>query len=604
MSHRNLPIPALAVVLGVLATHAAAQRDPRADDPTPPPPTFAQRSPLFGDDRTVDLLAELLDDDDPRVRTRAASALGESHNPDAAPHIRRAMDDPSALVRVAALRAAVELPLPDRRELLARAAQSDRTALLYEAMRLSREHPDLQVVDVALARDDADTPRLLPTLLASANRLGVRIRPETLAHWLTSGNPAIRRAAAENAALSSDASDELGPEVRSSAPPLLEALREAVDGTGEPLLAASALVALARRAPDEARRRLADNLAHDHPARRRGALRAMAVLGVREGLADRLDDESALVRLAAVRAAGALRCRACIDGLMTHLLARPTDAHRAAEASLRAIGGQDVHQPVVDALRRLCYRPGEMPHALRLRTLRALCGILADANTPAGLDLRLDLLADVPAGNLPGISLSSSLPEAVAASIEHLDDPRITPALRALLAIYNDKAPSYLRAEASPMATPVPYSESSAAACMLALARRGDVESLPAIARPATLIYEDLRLGEQNVAAARAAEMLDTPATRQQVETLLLEILTGRSYGSEAIFHASISAGRLGLESAAPALRRIAYEVRPRRDVIAAAGWALERIAGPLDRPLPDPVPRVSDLWIIRKARE
>ncbi len=605
MIHPNRLIPILATTLALAAasTPAAAQRNrPESRADTPPPPTFAQPGPLFGDDQTVAMLAELLDDDDPRVRTRAVSALGETHNPDAATHVRRAQDDPSDAVSVAALRAACQLPLPDRRELLARAARSDRAALIFEALRLSRAHPDVQVVDVLLARQEAHTPRLLPALLVSANLLGVRVRAERLSHWLTTGPPALRRAAAENAALPLDASDEVGPEVRSSAPPLLDALAQAVKRDDEPLVAGAALVALARRAPDEARRRLRANLAHRHPARRRGALRAMAVLGVDEGLVERLDDQAALVRLAAVRAAGALRSRVCIDGLMDHLLARPTDAHLAAEASLRAIGGDEVHPPVVAALRRLCYRPGDMPRPLRLRNLLALCGILEDANTAAGLELRLEILAGVPDGKLPDLSLSSSLPGAVVASVERLDDPRITPAIRALLETYNATAPAYLRAESRPMSSPVPYSQSSAAACMLALARRGDVQSLPLIAKPATLIVEDLRLSEQNAAAARAAALLETPQTRQQAGDLLMEILTGRAYGSEALFYAALSAGRLRLAPAEPALRRIAYEDRPRSDVIAAAGWALERIAGPLETPLPDPVPYVSDLWILRKA--
>ena len=342
---------AWAILIPLVSATAAA-----AETRLPQPHLVDQRIPLrsFGDADDVRLLASLLDDPDPRVREHATADLGTTDNPTALPHIRRGLADANLEVRQAAVTAAAQFP-PRLSAKIVTAALADPDArMVWTALRAAVElslksaAPQLRAL---LARD---APALRMSALKTLTRLALPAEAGSLKTLLSAPSPAVRLAAAENASL-------LAPADAGGA--LADLTRLARRGT--PAVRGAALAAMGKLDPTTAAE-LADNASeHTNPLVRRGAVRAFQHAGRKNRIRTFLADPSPMVRLAAVRAAGKLKCADCAEPIFTILLDAPFDdwfekplqrtppagdLHLAAREALESIATPQIAQLAARAL--------------------------------------------------------------------------------------------------------------------------------------------------------------------------------------------------------------------------------------------------------------
>jgi len=600
----------------------------------------------FGDDRNVELLARLRDDPDPVVRARAAQSLGETHNAGARPYLEAAVADEDPDVRAVAALAGAELG-PAGTELGRAGAEVVRRALgdespvvlraaLHAAARLG-VRPVASEVAALLRHADAGIVVLALDVLTEAPLVADADRLRAL---LGHADARVRAAALRNIAL-------YGAEGASFAEAVLSL---AAEDAGIPLfLRARAVEALGAVGADGAEARAAFEAAakSDSPLLRRAAVRAYRAQRRAEKIAPFLSDRSAGVRIAAVRAAGALRCGDCVDRLFELLWTAPLDPKDPAPADLRRprperrmhyairralvrIGTDSVAQGAAafleakeDDIRALDPGPkGEVderwltparqdvehPHDsgwhrrhLMIRNGRAAAWLLGELKSPAAIKTLLAWAA--PPGD-GGLKLDNEVKPRVAEALGKIGDRSAIPPLLDELKRCPSQGVRFLRAQKRPMPPYVEWREETACELIGALARLQARAAVPTILAVADVELKlgqgSTRLNDASAAAARVLGALTTDENRAAVAAAVIEGLDN-SYDLLAHYEFARAAGALRVDAAAANLRRVLDEDRQDARVMRAAAWALQQITGRTPK-IPQPKPRQSDMWIVRQV--
>jgi len=358
-------------VLALALAAGAALAGPGAEKKLAEPHLADGRVPveLFGSDRDVRLLGALLAEDDALAREQAAIDLGRTRNPRALPHLRRALNDPEPKVRSAAASAAAEFPADlagpivlaaltdarggDRDPVRSRAARRTVWSVLAAVRTLSLRSAGGRV-GALLADDD---PALQADALATLTHLGLPAEADSLRKLLASRSTFVRLRAVENAMLAPKARARvLAGELAKLAAGDVAAVR------------GSAVAALAKLGLPSADENIERARRDPNLLVRRGAVRALAHAGRADAIGEFLRDPSPAVRLAAIRAAGTLRCADCAASLFTLMCDAPYDdyfeapydrppppgdAHLAARAALQALATDEVARLAAARLARL-----------------------------------------------------------------------------------------------------------------------------------------------------------------------------------------------------------------------------------------------------------
>ncbi|MFW6132884.1 MAG: HEAT repeat domain-containing protein [Planctomycetota bacterium] len=606
------------------------------------PPRPAPRPALeYATDRVVELLGGLLDATDPRTREAAVRDLGETGNTRAVAHVARALDDENVLVRCAAVRAAGGFEPRLAAPLVSRALHSSERRVLLAGLDVARDLSVARTATLVALLDDEHPDVRAATLSALSARREAAPAPK-LARMLDDPSPAVRLAAAQNAiALPADGA-------HAAVLPVLRNLAE----RARPALRAAALPALCKLGGASDRRRLPSALNDESPWVRRGAVRAMG-LAAEAGLLDHADvearltrvltddDETEMVHLAALRAAGRLpfRTDAGIDAVVRAMLDAPYDDWDA-RIGRRGPPAGDLHHAARTALLRMAGDAGKVRllnrarEALRAEMRRLLaddaaqrvvrlsrrnartCCLLMGAvarndgpEDPAAYAYD-DLLKWLGGDALPiESSVRVELSEALAGIARRTGDRRCVGVLLGELDEYRRRGIQVLRAAAAMRPGP-PYLSEAAVAAINALAELRVTEAWQAVARIALVRHggsKGLRLDAEAGAAARASKALLTPDNRAEVARTLTAILADEAYGARGTrFDAAIAAGELKLDHPPllDALRQPLKGPQPlaMMPLLQASRWALEQITG--EAPDLPEIERIAGYWIIRELSE
>ena len=591
---------------------------------------------MRGDDDDVRLLAIAAQDEDPRVREEAVRNLGKTGNPAALEAVRKAVGDGDIGVRCAAIEALARL---DRAE----GAGAVSTALRSGEMRII-----LWAMQVARAMRLPGTAQPLVELLAHEDAAVRAVALETLSYLQTAApaghlkilmgdqSPAVRLRAAENSLLLS----------QEGASGLLEELRGLARAGPAPVRSA-AIMALGKFDFAGAQEGLLTAALEDASP----LLRHAAVVAFEYGaesaqadptqlakvLNDRLaNDNSPMVRLAAVQTAGRLKCVECTQRVFEIMLAakyedwddpspgkgqrRPSnaDVHYACRLSLQAIGGsgkagKDAVAAIAadklnGAVRRLRAIGGLGREQLPVveRNIRACCRLLGEIRSDAALDAMLGLLsADwLRIESNVRIELAQAIGEIGAAT----GDRRAVPALRRVLERCRAVGREYLVA-ASTGRMPPPFSEAATAAVIEAIGTLKAFDCAEQVSSAALMKVGRTVFLKPDIAAAgvRALSQLDRADTRGLIEKALCRLIEDPDQSAEARFYAAVAAGELRLKTpdAEEALREAlkGTSIMSKGDVllVRAAAWALQEITG--KTPALPPIPIDQGSWIIRKRQ-
>lgn len=608
-------------VLTVLAVATCVAAEPLGE---PPDRLRDVVSPTFGDAENVRLLASLTDDPDPLVREQAVRDLGQTHNELALEHVAAALEDEDPQVRIAAVAAAAEFA-PDRggRIILAGLGSPER-AMVLEAMRAVERTHFTDAAGEIIALLQRDDPAVRLAALDTLAELGVAPPAETIRDLLSADNQAVRLAAAQAAVRLDDAGGLLGDLTRlatSDAPSVRAAAMRAL---GKFAYAASA--ALVNQALQDA-----------SPVVRRGGVWAMHEAGRKERLGELLADPSAMVRLAAIRAAGELNCIDCVDRLTELMLDAPDRlSHDAARDALAAIDTPRVAE-LASARLETVYRqymvavgnrpdpdappssePPERedadgadadepqrepdvqpdwrelyPFELHERNTRSCLWLLGRKKSNIAMDLQLRMIEELPIDSAVLIDLTESL--------GLIGDPRAKAPLKKLLDRLLAQGRRYLVAITSPVPFPLPYNESATAAAILATRPLGMTDAVEVLVGIATSKVKWARLNEATAAAFTVLPDLATDASRGVIVGGLDSVLTDENYSSGAIYMAMKAAGRMKAEDVLSPIRSVMTEQRLNRTMIRTAAWAIRSITGQTPEM---PLPKVNQgEWILRKTR-
>jgi len=566
-----------------------------ADPPAPDVPTLDQLRGFYGDTHNIEMLGDLLTDDDPVVRVWAAHDLGQTHNPAALPPLRIAFGDDDALVRAAAVQAAAELPDDAGRTLLLAALDDRDVRVVLAALPALVASPADDATAGLLRLLDHDDVHLQVAALRALTTLGHAVPPDRLRQLLADRSISLRLRAAENAVLS-DASAAL--------------VDHLTDLTGEDqpqAIRAAALAALGKLAFGPSAARITAAARSTDPQIRRGALWAYRNAGRADKVAPFLDDPFAMVRLAAIRAAGVLKAADGVERLYRLMLDSPLgdDAHDAARDALIAIGNDDVAAGAADTYRRLLADEESGPlilvisgrdkqkQALLARNAGACALILGHLHSRVGID---DLLATVPKLNCDS-PVAGDLVEALGL----LGDERAIPPLTGFLRKCVKFGPIWLAESMKTIPKYVPYNDRFAARAIEALGRLGAADTLEIMLPLAYLRIQHTALPFTPGAIARAMPSLYDPHRRDAYETAAGNLLANPS--DEMVqFMAARIAGQYKLQKLLPELQRLLDDLRPNPYAIAAAAWAIGRITGNTPDP-PEARPNESVYWIVRRAK-
>ncbi|MFW5732891.1 MAG: HEAT repeat domain-containing protein [Planctomycetota bacterium] len=530
----------------------------------------------YGTDKDVAMLVNLLDDRDPYVRQQALKALGETNNPAAAaePIGRAFRSDGDTGVRLSALQAAWNLPHPKRQALLREALAAEAPLALQRGALLEvREQRIASVSEAVAALVAGDNAALAADALQTLTALGQAARPAVLVETLSHTSPAVRLRAAENALL-------LKP--HSGGKPLTDALA-ALTGEKVPGVRAAALTARALHAKTPPREQLLAAWNSKDPRMRSAAVRAWGLLGKPGRVDDALEDKSAMVRLAAIRSAGRLGGVRYMPKLFDRLAEAPIDAHRAArEALLQITPARTVASA---AAKWLTDPPGTAK--TRSRNLISALWLLSELKSDVAAETRIKMLRSLPIDSA-----------AVAECARGLAAAKIADARKPLRDLLKRNIAQAKRHLSSP--SPVPYSQEVTAAAMEAQSEMNATEALPLVIEAGRVKYLTARLGRQSAIAARMAAGLVNEEKTEAVAAFLSDLITDPHQPNAARFHACIAAGELKSKSTSDALRQVLEKDRPSRQVLQAAGWALEEITGQAVE-ISAPPSNPGRTWILRR---
>jgi len=579
-----------AVILTVLvlfgvAAGAHAQIAPAGMLTEPFVETDSIERTFFGDDEDVALLAGLLDDPGPSVRERVVRDLGQTSNEAAIGHVRKALNDASEHVRSAAVKAAVELSPIFAREAVEAGLADAHKEVVLTSLRLVRQGR----MSWAAARAREALARKEPVVQAAALEtlwaLESPVPAATLEPLLESESATVRLWAARSVALLRAPSTMLEGEL----------LRMAE--TGPPAIRAEAMGAVARNSFGKVAS-LAGRCASDSgPFLRRGAVLAYAAAGRGNRIRPFLDDSSPLVRLAAIRAAGALRQADCVERLVELMETAPAEqSHAATRESLVHIAGDKVASAVAAALRRAGSALGDSDKRkaeTAVRNLRSCCIILGELKSNVALDDQLSLLEQL---NVESDSVAD-----IASSLGMIGDKRAAGPLEQKLRAGRQRALSGLRTLGG--MRPNPMYEKPSAEIVEALGRLGATESADTILMMTNLEAGGFRLGLINAYAARWLPKLLTDDNRGGIADSVVANLRHRSYAGSAEvvrFEACKAAAVLGLKDALDDLSKTLADNRQQPRVMQAAAWAIQELTGEAPE-IPAPLPYRGPRWIVRK---
>ncbi|MFP4054177.1 MAG: HEAT repeat domain-containing protein [Phycisphaerae bacterium] len=557
---------ALPLLLAALTAQIAAAR---IEKPAHPP---ADSYTLYGDVENVGLLAKLLDEPDPVVRQKAVTDLGETNNTAALSAIDAALADTHPGVRVAALRAKLNLvadPTGVLRELLKDANTTE--PLTLEALRQVERRRLATLADATARRIEQDeaSEAVIHQGIRTLTALQTAADPKRLTAMLRSDSARGRILAAQNARFVTEPGDALR-----------KALGEAA-GAEQTALRATAVTSLGILTGDANSAMLSQAWESSQPLLRRAAVRVWEHTGgghVREALSD----PSPMVRVAAIRAARSGKRSECVSALFERLTDEAPDAHTAAREALAAIGGDDV---VRRSAKWLTDTPGEKKN--RSRNLEAALWLLAELKADAALEKRIAMLGS--------LAIDSPLLAQTARGLGNTGSAAAAEALRKLLQKTIRQGRRYLSSPG-----PVPYSEEVTAEVIAALGRLEDAEAFELVTEAGQVKHVDSRLPHQAAVAAQVAPRLAGKARRDKLVAFLGGVIGDGHMGNQARFHAAISAGEMKATETTDALWQVLRKDRPSKAVIHAAGWAIQEITAKTPV-LPEPVARQGQ-WIVRKS--
>jgi HEAT repeat protein len=530
----------------------------------------------YGTDKDVAMLATLLDDRDPYVRQQALKALGETNNPAAAAgSVGRAFhSDGDTGVRLSALQAAWNLPHPKRQALLREALAADAPLALQRGALLEvREQRIAPATQAVAALVTGDSAALTADALDTLTSLGKAHPPARLAKLLSHASPSVRLRAARNALL-------LKP--HSGGKQLTDALA-ALTGDKVPGVRAAALTAWALHAKTPPREQLLAAWNSKDPRMRSAAVRAWGLMGQPGEVDDALRDKSAMVRLAAIRSAGRLGGARYMPKLFDRLAEAPIDAHRAAREALMQI--TPARTVASAAAKWLTDTPGGTK--TRSRNLLSALWLLSELKSDVAAETRIKMLRSLPIESAAVAECARGL---AAAEVTAARKP-----LRDLLERSIAQAKRHLSST-----SPVPYSQEVTAAAMEALSQMNATDALPLVIEAGRVKYLTSRLGRQSAIAARVATKLVNEEKTEAVAAFLADLMADPHQPNAARFHACIAAGELKSKGTSDALRQILQTDRPSRQVLQAAGWALEQITGQAVA-IPAPPSNPGRTWILRR---
>jgi len=565
----------------------------------------------YGGADAVKLLAGLLADRDPLVRQRAVRGLGQTHNPAALPYIRRAAKDESYAVRCEAVAAAGEFTPEQAGTIVLEALGANRRqvvlAALATAQRMKLASADTRVRALLDRQDKIIRTAALETL----SRLGLAATAQRLKPLLASSSPVVRLRAVQNALY-------LGG---GDAAQLLEDLRR-LARRDVPAVRGAAISALGKFDFPAAGPLLQKAGGDSDALIRRGAVVGYTHAMQAKHIGAFLDDTSAMVRLAAIRSAGKLKCTDCAARLFELLLlARDEQTHLAARRSLGRLGAEAgavlAAKALKDQYERLGRARSELDIAsakpkssgdakaafenakrtkdLLTRNIRSCCRLLGDYRSKQGYDLQLQILESEQTDSPLLIDSGEALGK--------IGDKRAVAPLNNLLGRCAVLGRKYLIEQMKIIPRYVPYHEDVTSSVIVALGRLEAVETVDTmltIARTrVSALGMELRLNWETACVAKVLPGLIRPGNRAKIEQAVADLLGDGAYGLIARFELAKAAGKLGIRPAVPALEKILQQDRPTRPVMHAAAWAIQQITGatpPIGAPRANP----GRSWIIR----
>jgi HEAT repeat protein len=575
----RLKLIMLALLVGLWAPAAFGQ----ALVPDGVGPRYVTSEATYADAELLAAMAALLGDRDPITREQAVVALGEANNPAAVAMLAKASRDESPGVRAAAMTALAAYSSPEARAVVMAGLEDESQAVKLAAMRQMRR---LQLTDAVkpLGKHAAEgQPSVRAAALETLTQLEATAPADVLASALDSDSR-LQFRALENMLVNGSIPAAVLPKVRKLADDSSPALR----GTAVELLAAQAGAASAEVLNSAAM--------SDEPMVRAGAARAAGRAGLAPLARGLLEDESPLVRLAAVKAVGDLRDSPSIDPLIAILQNAPQlQTHLAARQSLRQIGGETVAKRAAAVLTSIHGHPiaEGSKGQLQRRSLQSAAWLLGELKSTEALATMNNMLTSLP--------IDSPVVREVALAVGKIGDERSVQPLLALLAKCQQIAPAYLRSLNSPN-DPPPFSESVIVACLESLAALKAAQLLPPAIAMTKMQSGQARLSLVAAATARLLPEFAKPDDRG-IEALVSDLVVGEGFDLYVHVNGAEAAGKLKLDSTLPALRKLLQEMRPGLEVMTRAADAIEAITG--DRP-DIPAPRLNQgaSWVIRKTRE
>jgi len=584
--NRRSWIALLSACFAVTAANWAFAGSEKLPEPNPKQTKITEGT--YGDDEVVSLLAELVDDPDTITRVWAVEHLGQTRNLAALPHIRKALTDDKLIVRAGAVSAAGKIGFAEAHDIILSALDSDEPEMLFTAMRT------VQSLDLAKAADKVsgllsfDDPDVRAMALKTLTHLAVAAKPAALEKLVCDKSTGVRLAAIENAMLGSQVDQ------------IVDELLTAAGEDNPPGVRSKALELLGKFAFSRAHRLVSAAGRDDNPLVRRGAVRAYHSAGQGRQAVAFLDDPSAMVRLAAIKATGDMKIAEKTDKLFQLLFDAKDDMTRqAAREALANIGTEEVVNTAAQALPKW----GEMPppsetspsgpslDQIQANTV-SCCWLLGKLKSPVALDYQLSLLAK---RDVVSPMLLVEVP-----ALAEMGDPRAIEPLTKLLARCGNRAKAWLNAITGSR-TPPPYEPEIPRRIMLALARLkgyGGVKTIMAVGKYRS---RGRRLDAWSRTAIEVLPELMTDENRKSIERFIIAAIPASS-GLEltARFHAIKTAVKLNLHSAVPAILDILHKERPGWTMIHTAAWALQELTGQTPD-VPQPRLKQGRDWVVRK---
>ncbi|HPK00145.1 MAG TPA: HEAT repeat domain-containing protein [Candidatus Hydrogenedentes bacterium] len=147
----------------------------------------------YGDAEDIALLASLLSDADPHVREQAVCNLGQTRNPDALAHVRKALDDTEPAVRRSAVLAAAQLRAPLSEQVVRQALASDDPETVLTAIAAARLQTWRELADALAKCLGHDQARVRVEAQWIFQKLPLEVNLQALGPGLTRDSLCLRR---------------------------------------------------------------------------------------------------------------------------------------------------------------------------------------------------------------------------------------------------------------------------------------------------------------------------------------------------------------------------------------------------------------------------